>query len=75
VRLVHAGPVARVWVAKRVDGQLCLEVTVQQTDYSVGSCALPPDFSARGLTVSNDAATVRWNGGQVSVLLSPPPAP
>ena len=71
VRLVHASEVARVWVAKRVDGQLCLEVTVQQTDYSSGSCALPPDFSARGLTVSSDAVTVRWNGGQVNVLLAP----
>lgn len=74
VRLVHAGSSAKVWVAKRVDGQLCLEATVQPTDYSVGSCALPQDFSARGLTVSSDSVTVRWNGGKVTVLLSPPSA-
>ena len=70
VRLVHSGSSAKVWVAKRVDGQLCLEVTERLTDYTSGSCALPPDFSERGLTVSSDAITVRWNGSQVNVLLA-----
>jgi len=70
VRLVHASSIARAWVAKRVDGQLCLEVTERLTDYTSGSCALPPDFSERGLTVSSDAITVRWNGSQVNVLLA-----
>jgi len=75
VRLVHASSIARAWVAKRVDGQLCLEVTVSETDYTSGSCALPADFSDRGLTVSSDTITVRWNGGQVNVLLASPPTP
>ena len=70
VRLVHASSIARAWVAKRVDGQLCLEVTERLTDYTSGSCALQPDFSERGLTVSSDAITVRWNGSQVNVLLA-----
>ena len=70
VRLVHASPVARAWVAKRVDGQLCLEVTVSETDYTSGSCALPPEFTETGLTVSTDTVTVRWNGGQVKVLIA-----
>jgi hypothetical protein len=74
VRLVHASSIARAWVAKRVDGQLCLEVTVRQTDYTSGSCALPPDFSESGLTVSSDPVTVRWNGSQVNVLLAREPA-
>jgi hypothetical protein len=74
VRLVHASSIARAWVAKRVDGQLCLEVTVRQTDYTSGSCALPPDFSESGLTVSSDPITVRWNGSQVNVLLAREPA-
>jgi len=73
VRLVHASTIARAWVAKRVDGQLCLEVTVRKTDYTSGSCALPPDFSDRGLTVSSDPITVRWNGSQVNVLLAQDP--
>jgi len=73
VRLVHASSIARAWVAKRVDGQLCLEVTVSETDYTSGSCALPQDFSDRGLTVSSDTITVRWNGGQVNVLLAQEP--
>jgi len=72
VRLVHASPLARAWVAKRVDGQLCLEVTVSETDYTSGSCALPPEFTETGLTVSTDTVTVRWNGGQVNVLLAQP---
>jgi len=75
VRLVHASSIARAWVAKRVDGQLCLEVTVSETDYTSGSCALPTDFSDRGLTVSSDTITVRWNGGQLNVLLASPPTP
>jgi hypothetical protein len=74
VRLVHASSIARAWVAKRVDGQLCLEVTVRETDYTSGSCALPPDFSESGLTVSSDPVTVRWNGSQVNVLLAREPA-
>jgi hypothetical protein len=74
VRLVHASSIARAWVAKRVDGQLCLEVTVRETDYTSGSCALPPDFSESGLTVSSDPITVRWNGSQVNVLLAQEPA-
>jgi len=74
VRLVHASGIARVWVAKRVDGQLCLEVTVSETDYTSGSCAPPPDFADRGLTVSSDTITVRWNGSQASVLLAQPAA-
>jgi hypothetical protein len=70
VRLVHASDIARAWVAKRVDGQLCLEVTVRETDYTSGSCALPPDFTERGLTVSSDPITVRWNGSQINLLLT-----
>ena len=72
VRLVHASDIARAWVAKRVDGQLCLEVTVRETDYTSGSCALPPDFTERGLTVSSDPITARWNGDQISLLLAKP---
>ena len=70
VRLVHASSIARAWVANRTDGQLCLEVTVTETDYTSGSCAFPRDFADRGLTVSTDTITVRWNGSQINVLMT-----
>ncbi len=68
VRLVHASSLAKVWVAKRVDGQLCLETTVTVTDLTTGSCALPPDFADRGLTVSSEVLTAVWNGSQLKVV-------
>ncbi|GAB3607365.1 hypothetical protein GCM10027413_27740 [Conyzicola nivalis] len=68
VRLVHASSLAKVWVAKRVDGQLCLETTVTETDLTTGSCALPPDFADRGLTVSSEVLTAVWNGSQLKVV-------
>jgi hypothetical protein len=68
VRLVHASSLAKVWVAKRVDGQLCLETTVIETDLTTGSCALPPDFTDRGLTVSSEVLKAQWNGSQLRIV-------
>lgn len=70
VRLVHSSPVARVWVAKQVDGRLCLETTDTFSQVTNGTCAIPAEFALRGLSVASNVLTADWNGPQVRVVLS-----
>ena len=70
VRLVHSSALARVWLAKRVDGKLCLETTESATLITSGTCATADDFTSRGLSVSSNVLTASWNGGQVRVVLA-----
>ena len=70
VRLVHSSPVARVWVAKQVDGRLCLETTDTFSQVTNGTCAAAAEFAVRGLSVASNVLTADWNGPQVRVVLS-----
>jgi hypothetical protein len=70
VRLVHSSALARVWLAKRVDGKLCLETTESATLITSGTCATTDDFASRGLSVSSNVLTANWNGAQVRVVLA-----
>lgn len=70
VRLVHSSSLARVWVAKKVDGALCLETTETETQITIGTCATTGDFTARGLSLSSDVLTATWNGAQVRVVVT-----
>ena len=70
VRLVHSSSLARVWVAKKVDGALCLETTETETQITIGTCATTGDFAVRGLSLSSDVLTASWNGSQVRVVVT-----
>ena len=70
VRLVHSSPIARVWVAKQVDGKLCLETTDTFSQVTNGTCAVAGDFEQSGLAVASNVLTADWNGPQVRVVLS-----
>jgi hypothetical protein len=70
VRLVHSSPIARVWVAKQVDGKLCLETTDTLSQVTNGTCAVAGDFEQNGLSVASNVLTADWNGPQVRVVLS-----
>jgi hypothetical protein len=72
VRLVHASDVARVWLARQVDGRYCLETTETESLTTTGTCVAADLFSEQGLTVSSDVLDAAWNGSQVRVVLAPP---
>ena len=72
VRLVHSSPAARVWVARKTDGSLCLETTETASQITSGSCVIPEEFARRSLLVGSDALTAVWSGSELSVVLAGP---
>jgi hypothetical protein len=72
VRLVHSSESARVWIARQLDGKLCLETTETRTQNTNGTCISAALFSEQGITVSSNVLDAAWNGVQVRVVLAPP---
>jgi len=72
VRLVHSSPAARVWVARKTDGSLCLETTETASQITSGSCVIPEEFARKSLLVGSDALTAVWSGSELSVVLAAP---
>jgi hypothetical protein len=58
----------KVWVAKDIDGNLCLVVHESGTTDAVAKCATPDDFTASGVLVSSVGSTsisAFWDGFEV----------